>query len=159
MKYNKWKALSMFVFMSLMVSAIAFADTTVVATTPAVKTVWQQLFEALSNIILTAIIPLMALGATSLGKWFQALQTSDKAQKYATIFNLATVGVKMAEAQYGPNTGKGVEKEKEAVQFLMTHVPGLQQAAAQDFVQAAYTDIFTILTPSPTVPAAKVSTT
>lgn len=153
------------VFLTLMMFCIsiyvlcgaAFADPAVPITIVSTDSWLNKIIEALAGFVLTSLIPLMALGAKAIAKAITDWEASAQGQKYATIVNLASAGVKMAETMYGPNTQRGKDKETEAVKFLMNHVPSLTAPQAQDFVQAAYADLFLIADPSSAVPAAKAS--
>lgn len=105
---------------------------------------WTEISKAL----IEGLAPLLTAGLVALigfaTKYFvERIRSSNN----ATILMLAGVAVRYAETKFGPDTGRGREKEQIAVDFLVKQIKGLNRQVAENFVKAAYSAAFTNIAP------------
>ncbi len=148
----------LFVFTMLVPVALAFADGPVVPEA-AKASFTSTLVSMIVPILFTIATAVLGLLAQFLKNKVTEVKSSNKAAWLTSALTLAGAAVRAAEAKYGPDTTKGVQKKQEAVDFLTKHVPGLDVKTASDFVEAAYADAFLIASPLASAPVSKPSTT
>lgn len=161
---------------AFLISSPAFADATVVAVPVQIT---PQPTDPL-HLILNAAIPILVAGLTALLAWLSnnlktwisqqasKANTAESAAWYATALNLAGIAVRFAESKFGPDTGNGAEKQKEASQWLKQRLIAIDPQIVDKtpnldllidgFIGAAYHDAFVAVSPLATGPAAKPST-
>lgn len=105
---------------------------------------WQSLYsvlgEALGPIVTSAIVTLIAF-------IIKYVIEKTKATNNAAIITLAGTAVRYVETHFGPDTGTGIQKEQQAVDFLCSKFKWLPRDEAMKFIKAAYQAIFTNIAP------------
>lgn len=163
-------------FLMALATSPAFAAVTVVAATNQPAVAVDPIHQ-----ILNAALPMLLAGLTALLAWISKnaknwiaqqaskANTAESAAWYATALSLAGVAVRYAESKYGPDTGKGIEKQKEAAEWLKQRLVAIDpdillktpnlNTLIDGFIGAAYQDAFELVSPLEISPAAKPSTT
>lgn len=103
----------------------------------------------LESVVLAVITGLGALLAMAMKFITHKMEGS----KTRNILRIAAAAVNYAEAKWGPDSGKGKEKEEAAISFVMEHFKGVRRDQAEKFVKAAYSALFQGLDPLKNTPA------
>lgn len=115
--------------------------------------------------IINSVIPIVIAGLTAILAWISKTvkswlskaaadsKTSESSKFYALAFNLAGMAVKLAETKFGPDSGTGMKKRQEAVDWLRARLQAVDPKIKisdndlNGFVDAAYHDVFAAVSP------------
>lgn len=116
---------------------------------------WAGIIATIMTALLGALTWLSKQASSFIKKKLEEVKTKENDKWYSMAFNLAGIAVKYAETKFGPDTATGQEKREEAIDWLMARLKAIdpninshidrKEVAA--FVDAAYHDIFTALSP------------